>query len=264
MNNKNFSKMAQLISELRKEKKLTQKDLAEQLGITDKAVSKWERGLSCPDISLLSSLSNVLGITANELLNGERAVPSAPKTANPNTPPHQENNTSKNGKTKNKPWRTLTIPPVILLLSFLVFMGCNTVIEKGLAWSLIPLNITVFIWLAAISGTFIMGKNKVGSLLLCGFCIFLITFYYSALNQTPARDISSFNGFPKDHIPHYNIILVMFCLSALLAAAVFLTRNKQGSGSTVFLLITGSITLMILSLLTVSAIMDYVDLNFLE
>ena len=44
MINKNFSKMAQLISELRKEKKLTQKDLAEQLGVTDKAVSKWERG----------------------------------------------------------------------------------------------------------------------------------------------------------------------------------------------------------------------------
>ncbi len=72
-------KIAHFISELRKEKKLTQKELAEQLGVTDKAVSKWERGLSCPDISLLSKLSTVLGITTTELLNGEKAESSSPE-----------------------------------------------------------------------------------------------------------------------------------------------------------------------------------------
>ena len=79
MATENFSKMPQFISELRKEKKLTQKDLAEQLGVTDKAVSKWERGLSCPDISLLSKLSQALDITINELLNGEKADTSTPE-----------------------------------------------------------------------------------------------------------------------------------------------------------------------------------------
>ncbi len=78
MVNENFSKMAQFISELRKEKKLTQKGLAEQLGVTDKAVSKWERGLSCPDISLLSKLSKILGVTTSELLNGEKYGAPAP------------------------------------------------------------------------------------------------------------------------------------------------------------------------------------------
>ena len=76
MANENLPKMAQFISKLRKEKKLTQKDLAEQLGVTDKAVSKWERGLGCPDISLLSKLSQVLGVTTSEILNGKKTSPS--------------------------------------------------------------------------------------------------------------------------------------------------------------------------------------------
>lgn len=59
---------------MRKSQKLTQKDLAEKLKITDKAVSKWERGISCPDISLLVPLAQALGVTTSELLNGEKGV----------------------------------------------------------------------------------------------------------------------------------------------------------------------------------------------
>lgn len=62
----------QLITELRKEKGLTQKQLADALNVTDKAVSKWERGLSFPDISMLEPISDVLGISIMELLAGER------------------------------------------------------------------------------------------------------------------------------------------------------------------------------------------------
>ena len=56
------------ITYLRKEKQMTQKDLASLLGITDKAVSKWERGLSFPDVTLLPLLSKSLGVTVEELL----------------------------------------------------------------------------------------------------------------------------------------------------------------------------------------------------
>jgi len=59
----NNEKMGRFISELRKSRQLTQKDLAAKLNITDKAVSKWERGLSCPDISLLSPIAGILGVT---------------------------------------------------------------------------------------------------------------------------------------------------------------------------------------------------------
>lgn len=65
-------KIGKFIKELRKEQNLTQKELATKLGITDRAVSRWERGIGCPDISLLSDLSKILNISISELLNGER------------------------------------------------------------------------------------------------------------------------------------------------------------------------------------------------
>lgn len=69
MNNEKFGKF---IAELRKEKNMTQKDLANKLKITDKAISKWERGLGFPDIVLLKPLSEIFKVSITELLNGER------------------------------------------------------------------------------------------------------------------------------------------------------------------------------------------------
>ena len=66
------SKIGAFIAECRKEKKLTQEQLAEKLYITDRAVSKWERGLSLPDADKMLDLCNILDINVNELLNGER------------------------------------------------------------------------------------------------------------------------------------------------------------------------------------------------
>lgn len=68
----NQQKLGRFISKLRKEKGMTQQELAQELGLTDKAISKWERGLSCPDISLLVPLSELLGVSVNELLLGEK------------------------------------------------------------------------------------------------------------------------------------------------------------------------------------------------
>ncbi|MBQ3905055.1 MAG: helix-turn-helix domain-containing protein [Eubacterium sp.] len=65
-------KTGMFISELRKEKSLTQAQLAEKLGITDRAVSKWETGRSLPDAAIMLELCEILGITVNELLSGER------------------------------------------------------------------------------------------------------------------------------------------------------------------------------------------------
>ena len=68
----NQDKMGMFISELRKENKLTQKELADMLGIMDTSVSKWERGINTPDISYLTELSKIFHVTVQELLNGER------------------------------------------------------------------------------------------------------------------------------------------------------------------------------------------------
>ncbi len=64
-------KIGKFIAECRKEKNLTQMQLAERLSITDKAISKWERGLSLPDSSIMLELCGILGITVNDLLSGE-------------------------------------------------------------------------------------------------------------------------------------------------------------------------------------------------
>ena len=55
--------MGTMIAALRKEKGMTQLELAKELGVTDKAVSKWERDLSCPDISSIPKLAQVLGVS---------------------------------------------------------------------------------------------------------------------------------------------------------------------------------------------------------
>ena len=63
-------KTGKFISEKRKAINLTQKELADKLHITDKAVSKWERGLSFPDISILIPLAEILNISLYDLLKG--------------------------------------------------------------------------------------------------------------------------------------------------------------------------------------------------
>lgn len=64
-------KCGEFICRRRKELNMTQKDLAEKLGITDRAVSKWENGRCMPDLSLLQPLSRILNVGVNDLLSGE-------------------------------------------------------------------------------------------------------------------------------------------------------------------------------------------------
>ena len=66
----NYDKIGSFIQQKRKDKGLTQKQLAEKLGVTDRAISKWERGQGCPDVSILEILSKELGCSILELLKG--------------------------------------------------------------------------------------------------------------------------------------------------------------------------------------------------
>ena len=67
-------KIGKFIAAKRKEKSLTQAEVAEKLGITDRAVSKWERGLALPDASIMLNLCSIIGISITELLTGEEAM----------------------------------------------------------------------------------------------------------------------------------------------------------------------------------------------
>lgn len=67
----NGKEMGTLISKLRKERNMTQKDVAECLCVSPQAVSKWERGIGCPDVSFLPALSELFGVAMERLLAGD-------------------------------------------------------------------------------------------------------------------------------------------------------------------------------------------------
>ena len=67
----NCEKVGSLILKLRKEKNMTQKQVADLLNISDKTVSKWERGLGCPDVSILTDLSKIFDINIEKILLGD-------------------------------------------------------------------------------------------------------------------------------------------------------------------------------------------------
>ena len=68
----NAQKTGSLIAAIRKEQNRTQQDLANELGVSSAAISKWERGIGFPDVSLIEPLATSLGITIAELFKGER------------------------------------------------------------------------------------------------------------------------------------------------------------------------------------------------
>lgn len=71
--------MGEIISTLRKEKGMTQKDVADQLGITDKAVSKWERDVAFPDTATIPKLAKLLGVSVEDLMQAKSVPTAAPK-----------------------------------------------------------------------------------------------------------------------------------------------------------------------------------------
>lgn len=71
--------LGMMIAELRKKQSMTQLDLANKMGVTDKAVSKWERDLSCPDVTSFSHLAEVLHVSVNELMQSKTEITSPKK-----------------------------------------------------------------------------------------------------------------------------------------------------------------------------------------
>jgi DNA-binding XRE family transcriptional regulator len=77
----NLKTMGDTIAELRKQKGMTQKELADKLNITDKAVSKWERNIACPDTALIPKLAEILGVSIDELMAAKPIVSSGHRGA---------------------------------------------------------------------------------------------------------------------------------------------------------------------------------------
>ena len=137
-------KIGKFIAKCRKEKNLTQMRLAEKLGITDKAISKWERGIAMPDTAIMLELCDILCISVNELLSGEKI--------------NMENNQPKNEQLllemakeleqKNKTvwramWVIMSVSIVALLASLII---AAFVIPEGV-WQLVMIIASCIIFL---------------------------------------------------------------------------------------------------------------------
>ena len=116
----NAEKTGVLIADLRKQKNMTQKDLAKKLGITDKAISRWETGRGYPDIEILPDLADVLSVSINELLNGELQLKGQPDVV-PYGNLEYICNTAKSNKKKQK--KQLVVIIVVFLVIILLLSG---------------------------------------------------------------------------------------------------------------------------------------------
>lgn len=151
----NQTEIGEFIAKCRKEKKLTQAQLAERLNITDRAVSKWETGKSMPDSSIMLELFEILGITVNDLLSGEKiSMESYEKKADENLialKRKDENNMTKNAVIS-------LLFSATLLIGIMVCLICNIAISGNLTWSLIPISSIVFVWVVSFP-SIILGKK---------------------------------------------------------------------------------------------------------
>ena len=151
-------KTGKFISELRKEKELTQTGLADIIGVSDKTVSKWECGRGMPEISTLPLLCETLGISVNELLSGERLE------ADTYTERAEENMVTllKDSKTYNKDRSVLAIAvPIVFLLAVILLVSNSWSGAGSFAW-IIDFPSLLFVF--AVTTVFLISSGHYGDL----------------------------------------------------------------------------------------------------
>lgn len=182
----NQVEIGKFIAKCRKEKKLTQAQLAEKLNITDRAVSKWETGKSMPDSSIMLELCEILGITVNELLSGEEVdMEIFEKKADENLialTKKDENNMKKNVIIS-------IIFSAILLIGLMVCTICDVAISGNLTWSLIPISSIIFTWVVSFPIIILGKKGILGSLM--SISIFIIPYLYILSSLIKAKAVFS-------------------------------------------------------------------------
>lgn len=182
----NQVEIGKFIAKCRKEKKITQAQLAEKLNITDRAVSKWETGKSMPDSSIMLDLCEILGITVNELLSGEEInVENYEKKADENLIAlkiKDENNMKKN-----------TIISIVfsitLLIGIIVCAICDIALSAAFTWSLIPISSIIFSWVVLFP-IIILGKKGLNGSLI-SISIFIIPYLYILRDLVKVKAIFS-------------------------------------------------------------------------
>lgn len=131
--------IGKFISECRKELKLTQAQLAEKLGITNRAVSKWETGKSMPDASLLLELCEILNISANELLCGKRLSEEEQKV-------EAEKNTMAYLVTREELEKLQILTEILVLAGIVIACTLTSVLAVTVMEKIMTLACGCFVW----------------------------------------------------------------------------------------------------------------------
>lgn len=154
----NIEKIGQRIASARKALNYTQQQLADILNVSDKAVSKWERGIGCPDISLLLPLSEALNMTIDELISGvkEQSEQERNKTLQ-NMITYAKDKAIEN---REKIYQIgYTIFSVLAILAIGIVCLVDYILTDTFTWSLISMTAICYGWLI-ITALFITKKNR--------------------------------------------------------------------------------------------------------
>ena len=156
-------KLADRLVELRKENKLSQEALAEKLGLSRQAISKWERAEASPDTDNLIALATLYGISLDELLGNE---PKAKKEV----PAEEKSLTDTQIKAKNH----LTKAPLLLLVAVAVYV-VGGIIIGGKWWAVMWILLTLVLAYALASVSFVYENKKIMSIVLMTVAVSLVT-----------------------------------------------------------------------------------------
>ena len=132
----NQIKIGEFISSQRRKNNLTQAALAEKLGITDRAVSKWERGKGLPDASLMLDLCEILGITVNELLHGEKISMENNNQKNEQLLLEMANELEKKNKTL---WSSMWVIMTVSITALIAGLFITTFLIPDGVWQLVAI-----------------------------------------------------------------------------------------------------------------------------
>ena len=161
------------LQELRKSRGLTQEELAEELYVSRTAISKWESGKCMPDSSIMLELCNILDVTVNELLSGERIeMNNYEEKVNENLielKRKDENNMNKNAIIS-------TIYTIAMVIGILVCCICDIAISGTLTWSLIVFSSVLVTWIASFP-VILLGKKGV-LVAMIAISILIVPFMY--------------------------------------------------------------------------------------
>jgi len=220
----NTAKTGSFISQLRKEKGLTQKQLADAIGVTDKAVSRWETAKNYPDIELLEQIAQFFNVTVSELLEGKRI----PKENLADISENQVVEQIKNNKKSKKKYQ-LTI--IIILCMIIALFSLLVVLEPGIVGyddsiGFLFLFIGPFIPLLAISLLIIfIIKNKLSKKYIVIFSCLLFFQLIFVLNMFSG--FLAIGDYPRTYVPLISSVVELIVCAILINKLSYIKKDDE-------------------------------------